>query len=561
MSKGRRDQRSEELVLLPLGGVGEIGMNCYAYGIGNARNRQWLIVDLGVKFGEEREPGIDIVLPDLSFLEAEQRDIVGIVLTHGHEDHLGAVPWLWRRLRVPVYCTPFCAALLAGKLKEHGLEEEVQVNVTSPGKTYNIGKFSVEHVAVTHSIPEATALLIATSAGRVLHSGDWKIDANPQLGWAMDEKRLREIGNEGIDVLVCDSTNALRDGFSPSEAEIASSLERIVSLAKRRVAVTTFASHVARVSSAVAAARRTGREVVVVGRAMRNTIEAARTCGYLKDSGTFLEEEAFGYLPPAKAMLLCTGSQGEPRAAMARIAEDQHPQVTLEEGDLVIFSSKTIPGNEKAVTAVLNNLSQLGVDIITSDDALVHTSGHPRKEELRALYSWLKPRALVPVHGEPRHLREQAKFAHDCGIPEVTICENGQIVRLAPGPVSIIDEAPAGRLHVDGNIIVPAEEGPAKQRRKLSFVGLVAVSVAIDQKQQLAADPQVVIDGIPPFDRDGQEMTEVLLDAALQAFDSVPRARRKDDESVLEAIRTSVRRTAEQAWGKKPVCKVLIHRL
>lgn len=556
----RRRPVENELVLLPLGGVGEIGMNCYVYGEGPADRRKWLMVDLGVKFGEEAEPGIDVVLPDTSFIESDRRNLCGIVLTHGHEDHLGAVPWLWPRLRVPVYCTAFAAALLEGKLREHGLSEEVPVKVIKPGQPFSVGPFEIELVGVTHSIPESTSLLIKTASGCVLHSGDWKIDRSPSIAFALDEARLRRAGESGIDALVCDSTNALREGFSPSEAEVAANLDRIVDAAKGRVAITTFASHVGRIASAVRAARRTHREVVVVGRAMRNTIEAARACGYLKDAGQFLEEEAFGYLPPRNAMLLCTGSQGEPRAAIARIAEDQHPHVTLEEGDLVVFSSKTIPGNEKAVSAVLNNLSQLGVDIITSDDAMVHTSGHPRKEELRCFYEWLRPRALVPVHGEPRHLREQAKLAKAAGIGEVAICENGHIVRLAPGPSGVIDEAPSGRLHVDGKLIVDAVGGPARQRRKLSFVGLVTISLALDDKNQLAGDVLVSTEGLPDLAGD-EAMVALLEEAAETAFDSVPRARRRDDEQVAESIRTAVRRAADQAWGKRPICKVLVHRV
>ena len=561
MNVRKRSPRESELVLMPLGGVGEIGMNCYAYGIGPGDRKTWLLVDLGVKFGDEREPGIDVVLPDTSFIESNQRNLAGIVLTHGHEDHLGAVPWLWRRLGAPVYCTPFAAALLAGKLKEHGLEKDVPVRIMPAGSRFSVGPFDLEYVSVTHSIPKSTALLIKTPLGNVLHSGDWKIDKNPSIGDKIDEAQFREIGDAGVDVLVCNSTNALREGFSPSESEVSATISRLVESAKRRVAVTTFASHVGRIALAVQAARRAEREVVVVGRAMRNTIEAARACGYLKEAGTFLEEEAFGYLPPHRAMLLCTGSQGEPRAAMARIAEDQHPQVTLEEGDLVIFSSKTIPGNEKAVSAVHNNLAQLGVDIITSDDALVHTSGHPRKEELRAMYQWLRPRALVPVHGEQRHLREQAKLAKASGIEQVVLCDNGHIVRLAPGPVSIIDEAHAGRLHVDGNIIVSSEDGPARQRRKLSYVGMVAVSLALDGKFQLVGEPHIVADGIPGSDAEGEDMLAILLDAAGNGLNSVPRARRKDDESVIEAVKNAVRRAADNAWGKKPVCKVMVHRL
>ncbi|MGE3876731.1 MAG: ribonuclease J, partial [Parvibaculaceae bacterium] len=397
MNAKKKFDHGNDLVLVALGGVGEIGMNCYCYGIGPAETRDWLMVDLGVKFGEESEPGIDIVLPELGYVIGERKRLAGLVLTHAHEDHLGAVAWLWPQLRCPVYCTPFAAAILANKLKEAGLENDVPVRVKPVGSRFSAGPFNLEYVSVTHSIPEPTAVLIETRQGRVVHTGDWKIDRTPVMGDRLDEQRLRAIGDEGVDALVCDSTNVLRQGFSVSEAEVSATLWRIVAEAKNRVAVTTFASHVERISSAVAAARRAGREVVLAGRAMRQTIEAAQATGYLRDAGTLLDEEAFGYLPPGKVMLLCTGSQGEPRAAIARIAEDNHPAIALDEGDLVVFSSKTIPGNEKAVSAVQNNLARLGVDVITSDEALVHTSGHPRQDELKLLYGWVKPRALIPM--------------------------------------------------------------------------------------------------------------------------------------------------------------------
>jgi ribonuclease J len=377
----------------------------------------------------------------------------------------------------------------------------------------------------------------------------------------MNEARLRAVGDQGIDAFICDSTNVLRDGHSPSESDVAATLDRIIADAPRRVAVTTFASHVGRITSAVRSARRASRDVVVVGRAMRNVIEAARATGYLRDSRDFLDEEAFGYIPPERVMLLCTGSQGEPRAAIARIAEDTHPNVALEEGDIVIFSSKTIPGNEKAVSTVLNNLARLGVDAITSDDALVHSSGHPRRGELRELYEWLRPRAVVPVHGEARHLRAHAVFAQSCGIAEAVIADNGSIIRLAPGPATIIDEAPAGRLHVDGRLIVPADDGPARHRRRLSFSGVVVVTLVLDRKDNLATDPQVAIDGLPAFDGNGREMTEFLAEVVEEVFDSLPRPRRKDAANVAETLRVAVRRAANEAWGKKPVCRVILHRL
>ena len=542
-------------MFLPLGGTGEIGMNCYCYGLGPVDDRHWLMVDLGVKFGDESDPGIDVILPDVSFIASDRRNLVGLVLTHAHEDHLGAVAWLWPQLRCPVYCTPFAAQILALKLKEAGLDEVVPVKVVPAGQRFKLGPFDLEFIAVTHSIPEPTALLIKTKQGTVLHSGDWKIDPTPVLGAGMDEKRLRQIGEDGVDVLVCDSTNVLREGHSPSEADVAATIERIVAEAKGRVAITTFASHVDRISTAVKAARATGREVVVAGRAMRNTIEAARACGYLRDAGRFLDEEEFGYLPPDKIMLLCTGSQGEPRAAIARIAEDQHPHVSLEPGDLVIFSSKTIPGNEKEVARILNNLARLDIDTVTSDEALVHSSGHPRQGELQTLYSWLKPRALIPMHGEPRHLRAHAIFGKSCGIEDILIPKDGHIARLAPGPLRNVDEAHFGRLHVDGRLIVPSEDGPARQRRKLSNVGAVFVTLAVNGKQDLAADIHVIADGIPAG------LDDSLLQAAEAAFDSTPKPRRKDDGQLTETIRTTVRRAAEAQWGKKPVVKVVVVRV
>ncbi|QIG50871.1 ribonuclease J [Nordella sp. HKS 07] len=555
MNAKKKFDHSNDLVLLPLGGVGEIGMNCYCYGVGPAHDREWLMVDLGVKFGDESEPGIDIVLPDLGHIVGERRRLSGLVLTHAHEDHLGAVAWLWPQLNCPVYCTPFAAEILAGKLKERGIDERVPVHVKPVGSRFDVGSFTVELVSVTHSIPEPTALFIETKQGRVLHSGDWKIDRTPMMGGGFDEKRFREIGELGVDALVCDSTNVFREGFSVSEAEVAANLDRIVSEAKNRIAVTTFASHVERISSAVAAARKAGREVVIAGRAMRQTIEAARACGYLRDAGSFLEEEAFGYLPPDKIMLLCTGSQGEPRAAIARIAEDIHPAIALDDGDLVVFSSKTIPGNEKAVSAVHNNLARLGVDVITSDDALVHTSGHPRQDELKLLYGWLNPRAVIPMHGEARHLLRHMELAEDAGIEETVMAENGDIVRLCPGPVQIVDEAPSGRLHVDGKLIVPAIEGPAKYRRKLSFVGIVVASLVIDHKGSLVTDIEIIADGLP------SGLEERLRDAADEAFDSMPRSRRASDETVAETLRVAIRRAADAEWGKKPICRVLVHRL
>jgi ribonuclease J len=549
-----------ELVLVPLGGMGEIGMNCYAYGLGPPDDRQWILVDLGVKFGEETEPGIDIVLPNLAFVEANHARLAGIVLTHAHEDHLGALPWLWPRLRKPVYCTPFAAEVLRLKLGEAGLLDEVPIKVLPLSGRFAIGAFDLEFVSVTHSIPESNALVIRTSAGTVFHSGDWKIDRSPSIPPKLDELRLREIGEEGVDALVCDSTNVLREGYSPNEGDIDATFDRIIADATARVVVTTFGSHVGRIATVARAARRAGREVILAGRAMRTMVDAARNIGLLSDLGNLLDEQSFGYIPPDKTVLICTGSQGEPRAVMARIADDSHPMIGLDPGDIVVFSSRTIPGNEKAVSAVINKLAAQGLKIITIDQALVHTSGHPRRGELRDFYAWLRPSLLVPMHGEMWHLTTHIDLAAASAIPATALVTNGQMLRLAPGPAKIVAEVPAGRLHVDGRLIVPSIDGPARQRRKLSFVGIVVVSLVMDARGDPLSRPVVLIDGIPLFDEEDVPLGAILADTADTVLASIPRSRRRDDEAVREAMRIAIRRTAEEIWGKKPVCHVLIHR-
>ncbi|MEP6828653.1 MAG: ribonuclease J [Aestuariivirga sp.] len=553
-STKRKIDQGEDLVLLPLGGTGEIGMNCYCYGVGPAQQREWIMVDLGVKFGDERDPGIDVIMPDVGYITKNRKRFHGLVVTHAHEDHIGAICHLWPQLQCEIHCTPFAAELLKLKLIEHGLDEDVKLVVHKPGSKFNLGPFKLELVPVTHSIPESCALFIDSGKGTALHSGDWKIDRNPQMGHHIAEKRFRELGERGVDALVCDSTNVLREGVSPSEKDVAATLADIIANAKGRVAITTFASHVERISCAVKAARSAGREVVIAGRAMRNTIEAARKCGYLKDAGAFLDFEEFGYLPNDRVLLLCTGSQGESRAAIARIAEDSHPQISLEKGDLVIFSARTIPGNEKDVSAVLNNLAKLEIDIITSDEALVHSSGHPRQGELKQMYEWVRPKILVPMHGEPRHLRAHVQFAKAQGIPETILLEDMKIARLKPGHAVIIDEAPGGRLHLDGKLIVDSDDGPAKERRKLSFSGIIFVSVLMNDKGDLQ-DLVLEADGVPA------SLPQELEELAEEAFTAMPRARRKDDNVVAETLRTAIRRACDSEWGKKPVCKVVVHRV
>jgi ribonuclease J len=558
MSK-RSDGKGAEFVFVPLGGVGEIGMNLYLYGYGRDGARDWLIVDMGVTFGGEYEPGVDVILPDISFLEEERHNIAGLLLTHAHEDHFGAVVDLWPRLGdIPVYATPFTAEMLKSKLAESGRANGFPLEIIPMGGKRSIGPFDIELVSMSHSIPEPSAVIITTPLGTALHTGDWKLDENPLTSAPTDAPRLQALGQNGLTALICDSTNAVRDGVSPSEADVAVALDRLIREAPKRVAVTTFASNVARIRSVASAARAAGRELVVVGRAMYRVIEAAQATGYLDPDLAFHEETAFESLPRRKVVALCTGSQGEARAAMARIASDDHPNVTLEAGDRVIFSSRTIPGNEKAVGRVQNALADLGVEVITDQDAPVHVSGHPRRGELEQLYRWVKPAVAVPMHGEGRHLEAHAKLAEKLGIKEVVRARNGTMVRLLPGPAKIIDEVPVGRLYRDGSILTRAEDGQVRERRKLSFAGSVSVSIVLSEKGALLADPEVALSGLPAADAEGISFETIARDAAIGTIESIPRPRRKDPALVSEAVRRGVRAAVNQAWGKKPVCSVLL---
>ncbi|HET9619105.1 MAG TPA: ribonuclease J [Pseudolabrys sp.] len=546
----------QDLVFAPLGGVGEIGMNLSIYGYGPQNKRQWLAVDVGVSFAaEEHLPGVDLILPDIRFLVEERKNLAGIVITHAHEDHFGALLELWPRLKVPVYATPFTAALIEAKRRGEPGAPEIPVTVIPVGGRFTVGAFDVELVTMTHSIPEANALILRTPAGTVLHTGDWKIDPTPILGDPTDEAKLRALGQEGCLALIGDSTNSVREGRSPSEADVAKTLTELIKGAKGRVAVTTFASNVGRLRSVAEAARASEREVIVVGRAMDRVSLIARELGLFGNLPDFRPMEAYGYLPPNKVVALCTGSQGEPRAALSRIAEDQHPEVTLARGDTVIYSARMIPGNEKAVGRVLNGLIEQGVEVVTDRTHLVHVSGHPRRAEVEELISWVKPQILIPAHGEALHLSEHAKIARKMGVPEVIQCRNGDLVRLAP-KAGLIDEVPAGRIYKDGRLLVDAQQRTVADRRRLSFAGSVSVALALTEKGELADDPSYDLLGIPERDRDGGFMHEVVHDAVLETFESLPRGKRRDPDAVAEAVRRAVRAAVNDRWGKKPMCHV-----
>jgi ribonuclease J len=546
-----------ELVFAPLGGIGEIGMNLSIYGFGDGRRRQWLIVDCGVSFAsEEQLPGVDLILPDISFLMSERKNIAGLVLTHGHEDHLGALLDLWPRLKVPLYATPFTAALFEAKRLSEPGAPEIPFNVVPLGGHLTLGPFDIDFINVSHSIPESNALAIRTPAGTVLHTGDWKIDPTPVLGAPTDDKKLKALGDAGVLALIGDSTNAVREGRSPSESDVAKTLAELIRTAPRRVAVTTFASHVGRVRVVAEAARAADREVVLVGRAMERVAQVARETGYLDGIQDFRSVEAYGYLPPGKVLALCTGSQGEPRAALSRIAEDEHPDITLSRGDRVIFSSRAIPGNEKAVGRVINGLVAQGIEVITDRTHLVHVSGHPRRDELRDMIGWVRPQILIPAHGEELHLAEHAELARRAGVPKVLICRNGDLVRLAPDGPRIIDDVPSGRLYKDGSLLINAESRTVAARRRLSFAGIVTVALAMNEKGTLVTDPEIELIGLPETDANGASMTEIARDAVEEAFEAMPKPRRRDPDAVAEAVRRAVRGTIAERWNKKPICHV-----
>jgi len=546
----------QDLVFAPLGGVGEIGMNLSIYGFGPERRRQWMAVDLGVSFAaEEHLPGVDLILPDIRFLEEERKNLAGIVLTHAHEDHFGALIDLWPRLKVPVYATPFSAALLKAKCESEPGAPQIPVTVVPLGGRFTVGPFDVELVTMTHSIPEANALIIRTPLGTLLHTGDWKLDDRPILNDPTDEAKLRALGDEGCLALIGDSTNAVRDGRSPSESDVAAAIAELIKAAPARVAVTTFASNVGRLRSVADAARAAGREVVVIGRAMDRIVQIARETGYFDGVQDFRSVDAYGYLPRDKVVALCTGSQGEPRAALSRIAADQHPDVTLSKGDLVIYSARMIPGNEKAVGRVINGLVEQGIQVITDRTHLVHVSGHPRRDELKDLFGWVRPRIVVPVHGEAVHMAEHAALARALGVKDVIRCRNGDLVRLAPD-ARIIDEVPAGRLYKDGTLVIDAQARTVADRRRLSFAGAISVALALTGDGTLAADPELDLIGIPERDRAGALMVDVVYDAVLETFESLPRPRRRDPDSVAESVRRGIRAAVAQRWGKKPMCHV-----
>jgi ribonuclease J len=540
--KGAMVKPGKELLFLALGGSGEIGMNVNLYGC----EGKWVMVDLGLTFADPYYPGVELVLPDLAFIEERKADLLGIVLTHGHEDHIGAIPYLAHDLGVPLYATPFTAGLIAGKLEEEGLSGEVALNTVEMGGDLRLGPFGFRYIPLAHSIPEGNALLIETPYGRVFHTGDWKLDDSPQLGDPSTEAELRAIGDAGVLALVCDSTNVFNEASSGSELGVRQGLDDVIQDADCRVLVTTFASNAARLKTLGHVAQDTGRQVCIAGRSLERILRVAKSVGYLTDFPEVIDFDDAMKLPRRELMIIATGGQGEPRAALARIAFDQH-KLSLERGDLVVFSSKQIPGNEIAIGRIQNELAAKGIEMITDRQAPVHVSGHPGRPELAAMYEWIRPEIIVPVHGEMRHMMEQARFAKARGIPHGIVQKNGDLIRLAPHGPEKLSEERVGRLVLDGDVILSADGATMNARRRLAMSGLIAVAVG-------PGGVEIDLEGIPvEEDRDA-----FLEEARTAAADAAAKNHGKSEDQLREAVRLAVRRCATDWTGKKPVVSVLI---
>jgi ribonuclease J len=552
--------KGAELIFAPLGGCREIGMNLNAYGYGPPDDRRWIVVDVGVTFGDDTTPGVDLIMPDPIWLESFADQIEAIILTHAHEDHIGAIGWLWPRLRAPIYATPFTAYLVAEKLRERGLADEADLRIMQLREKRQFGPFEVEMVTLTHSIPEPNGLAIRTPLGLILHTGDWKIDADPLIGEDFDQAKIEELGREGILAMVCDSTNVFEEGEAGSEGSARTALIQAVAEQKGRVAITSFASNVARVQSACEAAKANSRSVCLVGRSMLRIVGAAQSVGMLKGY-SFIEPEDAASLPQENILYLCTGSQGEPNAALARIARGDHPSVKMGEGDTVIFSSRVIPGNERAIGEIQNMLAERNIRLVTSRQFDIHVSGHPCRDELRRMYMWAKPKISVPVHGERRHIKEHARFALSLQVPEAITPDNGDVIRLAPGPVAIIDQVPAGRLHVDGEVLTSDKAGGMWERKKMAYNGHLSVSIVL-AGNKVEDGPIVVARGFSePDGRPADESMEPIDEAAEAAISGLKKAELSDDEKIERVLTKAVRRTAEIEFGKRPLVDITIHRV
>ena len=550
-------EKPDGLSFLPLGGTGEIGMNFNLYCLTKNGHDTWLAIDCGIGFSGNDTPEAEVLMPDPTFIADRARDLCGLVITHAHEDHLGAVAHLWPYLRCPVYATPFAAAVLRRKLQEAHLNNQVKIHVIRPASRFEVGPFDLQFVSVTHSVAEAQAVALRTPHGLIVHTGDWKLDENPLVGPVTDLETFGKLGDEGVLAMVGDSTNVLKPGKSESEADVRKGLTELIAGLEGRIAVTCFASNVARVESIAKAAQASGRVVMIVGRSLRNLETAARECGYFQDLPPFLTEQDARDVEDDNLLMIITGSQGEPRSALSRIASDTHPNIALGEGDTVIYSSRMIPGNEQAVMAVQDNLSRRGVTVLTDKDAKVHTSGHATSEDIRTLYRIVRPKYSIPTHGEWRHLTAHAALAHEMGA-EPILLEDGDILNLSPGEVKVVDTAPTGRLALDGGRLLPMTGGVLAARRKMLFNGIVLASFAVDDEGYVIGDPKISAPGL--LESDDPESVRIQEEFA-DAIDQIPDELRQDDAAFRDAAKTALRRALGRKLQKRPLVDVHLLRV
>ena len=559
MSQRKRDPHrppDDALWYLSLGGSGEIGMNLSLYGTAG----KWLMVDCGITFGDETTPGVEIIMPDISFITDRRDDLLGMVITHGHEDHIGAIPHLWTQLQCPIYATKFTAELIKNKLAQADLKGNVRIIEIEQGSSFEVGPFQAEMIAVTHSIPESNMLALKTKDGTVLHTGDWKFDPDPIVGLLTDEKRLKELGQDGLMAVIGDSTNALIPGHSGSERTVQNGFNELFGTIPERIIVTCFSSNIARLKSICVAAKKHGRYVTLVGRSLWRNAEVAEECGYLPEFNEFLSENEAMLSPRDKIVMITTGCQGEPRSALPRIIADSHAEIQLDDGDTVIFSSRDIPGNEKAIARLQNKLVAYGLKVLTQYDAPVHVSGHPAQEELVALYQWTRPLLVLPVHGETRHQMEHARIAKECQVPNTLIPVNGQIVRLGPGIHEVVSEVATGRLGLDGRLLRRMDHDVSKNRTKMSYNGAAVITLVMDGRGQVMQDPQVALMGILE-DGENTSLQKEIAAVIHDAIEAMPKSTRIDNVAVKHTAAGAARRYLKESHGKKPVMDVHLVRI
>ena len=550
----------EELLFCPLGGSGEIGMNLNLYAYGKSDNQKWIIVDVGVTFADDSVPGIDLIYPDPGFIVDKKDDVLGIILTHAHEDHIGAIAHIWPKIKCNIYATPFTSVLVREKFKEKKIDISNYLKVVELNGNLDLKPFNIEFVTLTHSILEPNGLKIKTPAGTILHTGDWKCDPNPLIGNKIDETKLKQIGDEGVIAMVCDSTNVFSMGRAGSELDVRKNMLNIIEKLKKRIIVTSFASNVARMESVFYCAEKTGRQISLVGRSMHRIFKAARECGYLKNVIEPIDPRDAKNIGKEKIIYLCTGSQGEPMGAMMRIANYVHPDIYIEKGDTVIFSSKIIPGNEKKLYKLHNQLVREGIEVISEENEFIHVSGHPNREDLKDMYNWIRPQSIIPVHGEHRHMIEHIKFAKEMQVPYPVEVENGDIVKLFPGnKPTVYDKAPSGRLYVDGNVAVEEDSRSIKERKNISANGILNVTILITPKGNIHSKPIVNYSGLPiNNDDDYKYELENIIEKTTKTFSL---NNQKQKENIIEAIKISCRKITKEITGKKPLTSIKLIRI